>query len=115
MLKPRSRSPTFYEFDSTDLLKLYRELDDRDEGAVVIYHSPTPDRGLPLRTDISYANEPVPTRPVSHRRPDDAGPSIPLVRIVDGEVTEERSASSDVHRPSASWDGVPEPMGESIR
>ena len=24
-------SPTFYEFDSTDLLKLYREMDDRDE------------------------------------------------------------------------------------
>ncbi|MCX6413048.1 MAG: Mov34/MPN/PAD-1 family protein, partial [Actinobacteria bacterium] len=34
-----ARSPTFYEFDSTDLLRLYREMDDRDEVPVVIYHS----------------------------------------------------------------------------
>jgi proteasome lid subunit RPN8/RPN11 len=27
-----ARSPTFYEFDSGDLLRLYREMDDRDEG-----------------------------------------------------------------------------------
>ncbi|MEO5877088.1 MAG: Mov34/MPN/PAD-1 family protein, partial [Streptosporangiaceae bacterium] len=31
-----ARSPTFYEFDSQDLFKLYREMDDRDEEPVVI-------------------------------------------------------------------------------
>ena len=31
-----ARSPTFYEFDSTDLLRLYRDMDDRDEVPVVI-------------------------------------------------------------------------------
>ena len=31
-----ARSPTFYEFDSVDLLKLYREMDDNDEIPVVI-------------------------------------------------------------------------------
>jgi [CysO sulfur-carrier protein]-S-L-cysteine hydrolase len=31
-----ARSPTFYEFDSADLLTLYREMDDRGEEPVVI-------------------------------------------------------------------------------
>jgi len=34
-----ARSPTFYEFDSADLLKLYRELDANNEDPIVIYHS----------------------------------------------------------------------------
>ncbi|MGZ8758888.1 MAG: Mov34/MPN/PAD-1 family protein, partial [Aeromicrobium sp.] len=34
-------SPTFYEFDSTDLLKLYRDMDARGEDPVVVYHSHT--------------------------------------------------------------------------
>ena len=34
-------SPTFYEFDPTDLLKLYREMDERGEEPVVVYHSHT--------------------------------------------------------------------------
>ena len=33
-----ARSPTFYEFDSPDLLRLYRELAANDEDPVVIYH-----------------------------------------------------------------------------
>jgi proteasome lid subunit RPN8/RPN11 len=53
-----ARSPTFYEFDSGDLLKLYREMDDRDEEPVVIYHSHTATEAYPSRTDISYASEP---------------------------------------------------------
>ena len=36
-----ARSPTFYEFDSGDLLRLYREMDAEDEVPVVIYHSHT--------------------------------------------------------------------------
>ncbi|MGW0750255.1 Mov34/MPN/PAD-1 family protein [Streptomyces sp. NPDC002587] len=53
-----ARSPTFYEFDSKDLLKLYRELDDRDEEPVIIYHSHTATEAYPSRTDVTYANEP---------------------------------------------------------
>ena len=53
-----ARSPTFYEFDSVDLLRLYREMDDRDEEPVVIYHSHTATEAYPSRTDISYASEP---------------------------------------------------------
>ena len=53
-----ARSPTFYEFDSGDLLRLYRDMDDRGEEPVVIYHSHTATEAYPSRTDISYASEP---------------------------------------------------------
>ena len=87
-----ARSPTFYEFDSTDLLKLYREMDDRDEEPVIIYHSHTATEAYPSRTDISYANEPgahyvlVSTAECGNEE----GPvSFRSFRIVEGEVTEE--------------------------
>ena len=51
-------SPTFYEFDSGDLLKLYREMDDNDEEPVIVYHSHTATEAYPSRTDISLAGEP---------------------------------------------------------
>ena len=47
--------PTFYEFDSTDLLALYKEMDDRDEEPVVVYHSHTATEAYPCRTDIGLA------------------------------------------------------------
>ena len=51
-------SPTFYEFDPADLLRLYREMDDRDEEPVVVYHSHTATEAYPSRTDIGLAQEP---------------------------------------------------------
>lgn len=87
-----ARSPTFYEFDSADLLRLYREMDDRDEVPVVIYHSHTATEARPSRTDISLASEPeahyvlVSTRETGA----DEGPfEFRSFRIIDGEVTEE--------------------------
>jgi proteasome lid subunit RPN8/RPN11 len=83
-----ARSATFYEFDSMDLLKLYREMDDRDEVPVVIYHSHTATEAYPSRTDISYASEPDAHYVlVSTRDPDEV--EFRSFRIVDGEVTEE--------------------------
>lgn len=85
-------SPTFYEFDSGDLLRLYREMDDNDEDPVVVYHSHTATEAYPSRTDIDLASEPgahyvlVSTRDGAH----EAGPvEFRSYRIVDGEVTEE--------------------------
>ena len=85
-------SPTFYEFDSGDLLRLYREMDDNDEDPVVIYHSHTATEAYPSRTDINLAGEPgahyvlVSTRDGAH----ESGPvDFRSYRIVDGEVTEE--------------------------
>ena len=66
-----ARSPTFYEFDSGDQLRLYREMDDRDEEPVVVYHSHTATEAYPSRTDVRYASEPERTtcwsRPATRR------------------------------------------------
>ncbi len=85
-------SPTFYEYDSTDLLELYKEMDQRDEEPVVIYHSHTATEAYPSVTDIKLAGEPgahyvlVSTR--EHGNND--GPvEFRSYRIVDGVVTEE--------------------------
>ena len=87
-----ARSPTFYEFDSADLLRLYREMDDRDEAPVVVYHSHTATEAYPSRTDIALAQEPdahyvlVSTRDGAHIE----GPvEFRSFRIVDGHVAEE--------------------------
>ena len=87
-----ARSPTFYEFDSGDLLRLYRDLDARDEVPVVIYHSHTATEAYPSRTDIAYASEPFAHYVlVSTREAGTAdGPfELRSYRIVDGTVTEE--------------------------
>ena len=90
-----ARSPTFYEFDSQDLLKLYRDMDDRDEEPVVIYHSHTATEAYPSRTDVTYANEPgahyvlVSTAETGN---EDGPYSFRSFRIVEGEVTEEEIA-----------------------
>ena len=83
-----ARSPTFYEFDSMDLLKLYRELDDRDEEPVVIYHSHTATEAYPSRTDISYAQEPGAHYVLVSTREEDTV-EFRSFRILDGVVTEE--------------------------
>jgi len=83
-----ARSPTFYEFDTHDLLALYREMDDLDQEPVIIYHSHTATEAYPSRTDISYASEPGAHYVlVSTREPDTV--EFRSYRIVDGVVTEE--------------------------
>jgi [CysO sulfur-carrier protein]-S-L-cysteine hydrolase len=83
-----ARSPTFYEFDSGDLLRLYREMDDRDEEPVIIYHSHTSTQAYPSRTDISYASEPGAHYVLVSTRETDTV-EFRSFRIVDGTVTEE--------------------------
>ena len=83
-----ARSPTFYEFDSHDLLALYREMDEHDEEPVVVYHSHTATEAYPSRTDITLAQEPGAHYVlVSTREPDRT--EFRSYRILDGEVTEE--------------------------
>ncbi|MBB4904261.1 Mov34/MPN/PAD-1 family protein [Actinophytocola algeriensis] len=82
-----ARSPTFYEFDSADLLKLYREMDANDEVPVVIYHSHTATEAYPSRTDVSYASEPEAHYVLVSTR--DETDEFRSYRIVDGEITEE--------------------------
>lgn len=82
------RSPTFYRFDSLEQLRVWREMDDRDEEPVVIYHSHTATEAYPSRTDLDLAAEPdAHYLLVSTRDDDDV--EVRSFRIVDGVVTEE--------------------------
>ena len=103
-----ARSPTFYEFGSGDLLRLYRDMDARDEEPVIVYHSHTATEAYPSRTDITYASEPhahyvlVSTRETGT----EPGPyELRSFRIVDGVVSEEEvrvveTLDQDEHPPN---------------
>lgn len=88
-------SPTFYEFDSGDLFRLYKEMDERDEEPVVIYHSHTATDAYPSRTDINLASEPgahyvlVSTRDGADSPSYDGPVEFRSYRIIDGAVEEE--------------------------
>ena len=97
-----AQSMTFYEFDSLEQLRVWREMDDNDEEPVVIYHSHTATEAYPSRTDISYASEPGAHYVlVSTRDPDEV--EFRSFRIVDGAVTEE-----EVRVPAGEPAGQPE-------
>ena len=98
-------SPTFYEYDSTDLFQLYKEMDDRDEEPVVIYHSHSATEAYPSVTDINLAGEPgahyvlVSTR----EHGNNPGPvEFRSYRIIDGVVTEEEVTIVDTVIPEES-------------
>jgi [CysO sulfur-carrier protein]-S-L-cysteine hydrolase len=82
------RSTTFYRFDSMQQLRVWREMDDRDEEPVVIYHSHTATEAFPSRTDISLAAEPGAHYLLLSTR-DPKVTEVRSYRIVDGSVTEE--------------------------
>jgi len=101
-------SPTFYEFDSGDLLRLYRDLDARGEEPVVVYHSHTATEAYPSRTDVSYACEPgAHYLLVSTRDPD--VDEVRSYRIVDGQVSEEEVRVVAALSPSSSPDDSQSP------
>ncbi len=82
------RSPTFYRFEATEQLRVWREMDDADEVPLVIYHSHTATEAHPSRTDISLASEPdAHYLLVSTRNADTE--EVRSFRIVEGVVTEE--------------------------
>jgi [CysO sulfur-carrier protein]-S-L-cysteine hydrolase len=90
------RSPTFYRFDSTEQFRVWREMDERDEEPIVIYHSHTATEAYPSRTDISYASEPDAHYVlVSTRDPEQT--EFRSYRIVDGVVAEEGVVAADGH------------------
>jgi proteasome lid subunit RPN8/RPN11 len=83
-----ARSTTFYEFDSMDLLKLYREMEGRGEVPVVVYHSHTATEAYPSRTDVALASEPAAHYVLVSTRDADTV-EFRSFRIADGVVTEE--------------------------
>jgi [CysO sulfur-carrier protein]-S-L-cysteine hydrolase len=82
------RSPTFYRFDSMEQFRVWKEMGERDEEPIVIYHSHTATEAHPSRTDIGLASEPGAHYVlVSTREPDTT--EFRSFRIVDGIVDEE--------------------------
>jgi proteasome lid subunit RPN8/RPN11 len=82
------RSPTFYRFDSTEQFQVWKQMDERDEEPVVIYHSHTATEAYPSRTDIALAAEPAAHYVLVSTR-DENATEFRSYRIVDNEVTEE--------------------------
>ena len=83
-----ARSMTFYQFDSMEQLRVWREMDDADEEPVVVYHSHTATEAFPSRTDVAFAGEPGAHYLLVSTR-DLAATEIRSFRIVDETVTEE--------------------------
>jgi proteasome lid subunit RPN8/RPN11 len=83
-----ARSPTFHEFDSMEHLHVLNEMEERDEEAIVLYHSHTATEAYPSRTDISIAGWPDAHYVVVSTR-DEHETEFRSFRIVDGVVTEE--------------------------
>lgn len=84
--------PTLYEFASGDLFRLYRDMDERGEEPVVVYHSHTGSQAYPSSTDRRLASEPGAHYVLVSTREHGNGPGpveFRSFRIVDGEVTEE--------------------------
>jgi [CysO sulfur-carrier protein]-S-L-cysteine hydrolase len=98
-----ARSMTQFEFEPGEQLRVYRELDDRDEEVVVVYHSHTATEAYPSRTDIRHASQPdAHYLLVSTRSPDTA--ELRSFRIVDSEITEEEVRVAGKPLPSAAVD-----------
>jgi [CysO sulfur-carrier protein]-S-L-cysteine hydrolase len=93
------RSPTFYRFDSMEQFQVWKEMDDRDEEPVVIYHSHTATEAYPSRTDISYASEPNAHYVLVSTR--DADAEFRSYRIIDGKVTEEEVTVVGAYEPDS--------------
>src|SRR6478609_11532252 len=101
------RSPTFYRFDATEQLRVWRAMDAADEEPVVIYHSHTATEAYPSRTDIGLAMEPnahyvlVSTREHGNN---DGAVEFRSYRIIDGVVTEEEVDVAPTHEQLRSQD-----------
>jgi proteasome lid subunit RPN8/RPN11 len=92
-----ARSMTQYEFEPAEQLRVYRDLDDRDEEVVVVYHSHTATEAYPSRTDVRYASQPgAHYLLVSTRDPGEA--EVRSYTIVDDVVTEEEVRVTETAR-----------------
>lgn len=87
----RARSETFFEFESSEQLRVMRELDMRDEECLVIYHSHTHSAAYPSRVDVAYASDPS-MHYVIVSTWSEARDFVRSFRIIDGNITEETIA-----------------------
>src|SRR5258708_9501245 len=52
------RSPTFYRFDSLEQLRVWRDIDERDQEPGVVYHPPPPPPRHPAPPALCQAPDP---------------------------------------------------------
>ena len=83
-----ARSPTFYEFDSTEQFQVWKQMDEHNEEPVVLYHSHTATEAYPSRTDVSYASEPGAHYVLVSTR-DEHETEFRSYRIENGQIAEE--------------------------
>jgi proteasome lid subunit RPN8/RPN11 len=83
-----ARSPTFYEMDPLEQLRVFNDMDDAGEDLLVIYHSHTSTEAYPSRTDINIAGYPEAHYVLVSTRYDDEV-EFRSFQIVTGTVTEE--------------------------
>lgn len=101
-----SQSTGFFQFDPKQQLQVWRDMDERGEQAIVIYHSHTDSQAYPSREDIQLATEPqahyviITTSPKYHE-------SVRSFRIVNGTVTEERVQQVAEYKPHLEMRLVP--------
>ncbi len=101
-----ARSSRFFQFDPKQQLKVWRDMDERGEQPIVIYHSHTDSQAYPSREDIELATEPqahyviIATNQQYHE-------SIRSFRIVNGTVTEERIQQITERQPTLEMCLVP--------
>jgi proteasome lid subunit RPN8/RPN11 len=84
----REASPVRYEIEPTDLLRIFREIDDADLEHVGMYHSHTHTQAYPSATDIRLAYYPDALYFIVSLM-DEQAPQVRAFRIVDGRVSEE--------------------------
>jgi proteasome lid subunit RPN8/RPN11 len=80
-------SPYRYSVDAKDLLRIYHDVDGRDEEFLVIYHSHTHTEAYPSPTDVRLAAWPDANYVLVSLA--EEPPPVRAFRIVDGVVTEE--------------------------
>lgn len=83
-----AQSPTHFEFDPNEQLRVWREMETRGEEPLVIYHSHTHSAAYPSKDDVLFANEPQAHYLIISTAPTCELP-VRSFRILDAKVTEE--------------------------
>lgn len=86
-MRNAANSRTRYAMDPEQQLAVWREMDERGEQPVVIYHSHTATEARPSTPDIAYATEPGAYYVIVSTRGD--LPDVRSYQIADGVVTED--------------------------
>ncbi|WP_175653951.1 Mov34/MPN/PAD-1 family protein [Pseudomonas sp. Marseille-P9899] len=88
-MRNHAASPVWFSFDPREQLRVWSELDERDEECRVLYHSHTASEAWPSREDIAHAQDPALHYLILSTWPD-ARHRVRSFRIVNGRVFEEQ-------------------------